>query len=73
VATASAREAPVREFRIDAGHSDVAFSIGFLGHPVRGRFDDIRGTIVYASGRPAASAISVVIAAKSIPRSRASR
>ena len=37
---------PVREFRIDAGHSDVAFSIGFLGHPVRGRFDDIRGTII---------------------------
>jgi polyisoprenoid-binding protein YceI len=65
-AIASAREAPVREFRIDAGHSDVAFSIGFLGHPVRGRFDDIRGTIVYASGKPAASAISVVIAAKSI-------
>ena len=22
----------VREFRIDAGHSDIAFSIGFLGH-----------------------------------------
>ena len=30
---------PVREYRIDTGHTDVAFSIGFLGHPVRGRFD----------------------------------
>jgi polyisoprenoid-binding protein YceI len=72
-AIASAREAPVREFRIDAGHSDVAFSIGFLGHPVRGRFDDIRGTIVYTSGKPAASAISVVIAAKSIATGSAHR
>ena len=73
VAVASARETPVREFRIDAGHSDVAFSIGFLGHPVRGRFDDIRGTIVYAAGKPAASAISVVIAAKSIATGSAHR
>jgi polyisoprenoid-binding protein YceI/phage terminase small subunit len=56
----------VREFRIDAGHSDVAFSIGFLGHPVRGRFDDVRGTIVYAPGNPAASGVTVVVGVKSI-------
>ena len=65
--------APVREFRIDAGHSDVAFSIGFLGHPVRGRFDDVRGTIVYAPGNAAASAITVVIGAKSIATGSAHR
>jgi polyisoprenoid-binding protein YceI len=58
--------APVREFRIDAGHSDVAFSIGFLGHPVRGRFSDIRGLIAYSAGNPSASAVTVVIGAKSI-------
>ncbi len=57
---------PVREFQIDAGHSDVAFSIGFLGRSVRGRFDDIRGTIVYAAGNPSASAVTVVIGVKSI-------
>jgi polyisoprenoid-binding protein YceI len=58
--------APIQEFRIDAGHSDVAFSIGFLGHPVRGRFDDIRGLIAYAPNDPSASAVSVVIGVKSI-------
>src|SRR4051812_20496228 len=57
---------PMREFRIDAGHSDVAFSIGFLGHPVRGRFDDIRGTIAYTDGAPAASGMTVMIGAKGI-------
>jgi polyisoprenoid-binding protein YceI len=73
VAFASAPEPTVREFRIDAGHSDIAFSIGFLGHPVRGRFDDIRGTIVYAAGKPAASAITVVIGARSIATGSAHR
>jgi polyisoprenoid-binding protein YceI len=58
--------APVREFRIDAGHSDVAFSVGFLGHPVRGRFSDIRGIIAYSPGNPAASSVTVVIGTKSI-------
>ena len=58
--------ASVREFRIDAGHSDIAFSIGFLGLPVRGRFSDIRGIIAYAAGNPSGSAVTVVIGAKSI-------
>src|SRR6476469_5052423 len=58
--------APVREFRIDAGHSDIAFSIGFLGHPVRGRFSDIRGIIAYSAGNPSGSAVTVVIGTKSI-------
>lgn len=60
---------PLREFRIDAGHSTAAFSIPFLGHPVRGRFDDVRGTIVYAPddrGEPGTSAITVVIRTASI-------
>ena len=64
---------PVREYRIDAGHTDVAFSIGFLGHPVRGRFDDVRGTIVYAPKNPEASAVTVVIAVKSISTGSAHR
>src|SRR6266702_1577449 len=63
----------VREFRIDAGHSEVGFSIGFLGHPVRGRFDDIRGTIACAAGNPGASSITVVIGANSINTGSAHR
>jgi polyisoprenoid-binding protein YceI len=73
LAVAIATSAPVREYRIDAGHSDIAFSIGFLGHPVRGRFDDVRGTIAYVANDPAASAITVVIAVKSIATGSAHR
>ena len=39
LAFSSAPLAP-RDFRIDAGHSDVSFSIGFLGRTVKGRFDN---------------------------------
>lgn len=59
----------LREFRVDAGHSMAAFAIPFLGHPVRGRFDDVRGTIVYApgpNGAPGASAVTIAIRAASI-------
>jgi polyisoprenoid-binding protein YceI len=64
-----APSAALREFRIDAGHSEASFSIGFLGRPIKGRFDDIRGALVYAptaSGAPGASAITAVIATASI-------
>jgi polyisoprenoid-binding protein YceI len=73
VASVMPPAAPFREFRIDAGHSDVAFSIGFLGHPVRGRFDDIRGTIIYSPTDVSASAISVVIGVKSLTTGSAHR
>jgi polyisoprenoid-binding protein YceI len=64
---------PAREYRIDAGHSDIAFSIGFLGHAVRGRFDGVKGTISYAANDPSASSITVVIATKSISTGSAHR
>jgi polyisoprenoid-binding protein YceI len=38
--------APPREFRIDAGHSTVEFEIPFLYGHVRGRFDDVRGSVL---------------------------
>jgi polyisoprenoid-binding protein YceI len=50
-----------REFRLDAGHSDVGFAIGFLGSTVRGRFDGLRGTILYDARDPARSAIAIAI------------
>jgi polyisoprenoid-binding protein YceI len=58
--------AQVREYRLDAGHSDVEFTIGFLGSKVRGRFDGLRGVIAYDRADPAKSSITVVIDAKSI-------
>lgn len=64
---------PLREFRVEASHSDVAFSIGFLGFPVRGRFDEIRGTIAYAEGNLPASSISLVIGTKSLKTGSAHR
>lgn len=62
-----------REYRIDAGHSDVEFSIGFLTGPVRGRFDDIRGVILYDPTIPESSSVTVVIGAKSIATGSAHR
>jgi len=62
-----------REFRLDAGHSQVAFSVGFLGHTVRGWFDDVRGAILYAVGAPESSSVTVVIATKSVSTGSAHR
>lgn len=62
-----AQPSPIfREYRIEAAHSLVGFSVDFLGHPVHGRFDEVRGLIVYVPGNPTASAVTVAIATKSI-------
>lgn len=66
----------IREFRVDAAHSRVAFSIGFLGHAVRGQFDDVQGTIVYAptsSGTLERSAVTIAIATRGINTGSAHR
>jgi polyisoprenoid-binding protein YceI len=55
-----------RDFRIESAHSNVGFSIGFLGFPVRGQFDDVRGVIAYRAGNPQQSSVSVVIPVKSL-------
>jgi polyisoprenoid-binding protein YceI len=65
--------APCREYRIEAAHSLVGFSVGFLGHPVHGRFDDVRGMIVYVPGDLTSSAVTVAIATKSINTGSAHR
>src|SRR3954471_15702614 len=62
-----------REYRLEAAHSLVGFSIGFLGHPVHGRFDDVRGTIVYVPQHPTSSSVTVAIATKSINTGSAHR
>jgi polyisoprenoid-binding protein YceI len=55
-----------REFQIEASHSTVGFSIGFVGLPVRGTFDDVSGTVFYAPKRPETSGVTVVIQTSSI-------
>ena len=65
--------AAFREYRIEAAHSMVGFSIDFLGHPVHGRFDDVRGMIVYAPGDVTASSVTVAIGTKSINTGSAHR
>ena len=73
VVVAMRAPAPFREYRIEAAHSMVGFSIGFLGHPVHGRFDDVRGMIVYASGNPTSSSVTVAVGTKSINTGSAHR
>ena len=68
-----AAQQPPRDFRVDAAHSTIGFSVGFLGFPVRGRFDDVHGTIAYVPGHLTASSVSVVISAKSISTGSAHR
>jgi polyisoprenoid-binding protein YceI len=65
--------AAFREYRVEAAHSLVGFTIGFLGHPVHGRFDDVRGMIVYSPGSLTASAVTVAITTKSINTGSAHR
>lgn len=56
----------LREFRIESAHSEIAFTINFLGHPVHGRFNDVRGTIAYVPGKPSASSVTAAMSTSSI-------
>jgi polyisoprenoid-binding protein YceI len=66
LATATAVRGQTREFRVDGGHSDIEFTIGFLGTAVRGRFDNLRGTLLYDDRDPSRSAIAVAIDMRSL-------
>jgi polyisoprenoid-binding protein YceI len=70
---AQAPAAPPPEYRIDAGHSRVEFSVPFLYLPVRGRFNGVRGTLLYDPVRPERSSVSAVIEVKSIDTGSAHR
>jgi polyisoprenoid-binding protein YceI len=65
-ATARAPAFP-RRFAIDASHSEIGFTISFMGmSKVRGAFGAVRGSIMYAEADPARSSVSVVIPVSSI-------
>ena len=56
-----------QRFSIDASHSQIGFTVGFMGmSKVRGAFSGVDGTLMYVDGDPAHSSISVVIAANTI-------
>jgi polyisoprenoid-binding protein YceI len=57
---------PPRDFLMEYQHSYVAFEIGFMGFPVRGRFNEPRATIAYVDGDLEKSSVSVAIVAKTI-------
>lgn len=57
------------EFRIDAGHSTIEFEIPFMYSHVRGRFDDVAGSVLLAdppAGGAARSSAMAVIRTASI-------
>ena len=56
----------LEEYRLDAGHSIIEFSIGFAFSRVKGRFTAAKGTILYDNASPARSSITIVIDSKSI-------
>lgn len=56
-----------RAYRLDASHSDVGFAVGFMhGMQVRGRFDELRGTLLLDAAHPDRSSVSMVVGVKSI-------
>jgi polyisoprenoid-binding protein YceI len=61
------RAAPrFQEYRLDAGHSIIEFSIGFAFSRIKGRFTNATGTILYDSLQPAQSSITIIIESKSL-------
>jgi polyisoprenoid-binding protein YceI len=62
----ASKPARIQEYRLDAGHSIIEFSIGFAFSRIKGRFTSSNGTIVYDTVDPARSSITVVIDSKSI-------
>lgn len=62
-----------REFRLDAGHSDIGFSIGFMMSTVRGRFDGLRGSLFVDEKNPANSSVTFLIQVMSINTGSAHR
>lgn len=64
--TLTSRPPRIQEYRLDAGHSIIEFSIGFAFSRIKGRFTSSNGNIVYDTVDPSKSSITVVIDSKSI-------
>ncbi len=58
---------PAEKFDVDVAHSEIGFSIRFMGlTDVRGRFKEFRGTIMYVAADPAQSTVTMLIRSQSI-------
>jgi polyisoprenoid-binding protein YceI len=57
---------PLREYRVDFGHSILEFSIKFAFIRIEGRFTDGNGILLYDAAAPANSSITLVLDAKTI-------
>ena len=55
-----------QEYAIDAGHSIVEFSIGFAFSRIKGRFTQVKGTILYDPADVAKSSVTVIIETNSL-------
>ena len=62
----AAQTSGLQDYRLDAGHSIIEFSIPFAFSRIKGRFTDATGTILYDSSGLAHSSITVVIQTKSL-------
>ncbi|MGH2610663.1 MAG: YceI family protein, partial [Tepidiformaceae bacterium] len=67
LAASSGSKLPAEKFDIDRAHSEIGFTIRFMGlSDVRGHFKDFAGTIMYVEDDVSRSTVSVLIKAKSI-------
>ena len=55
-----------QEYAIDAGHSIVEFSIGFAFSRIKGRFTQVKGTILYDQADISKSSVTVIIETNSL-------
>jgi len=68
-----ATSAPAAEWKVDASHTSVAFSISHLFTSVQGRFDSFDGTIDFDPDDPSATVVRGKVAAESINTNNAKR
>ena len=68
-----ATSAPAAEWKVDASHTSVAFSVSHLFTSVQGRFDSFDGTIDFDPDDPSATVVRGKVAAESINTNNAKR
>ena len=68
-----ATSAPAAEWKVDASHTSIAFSVSHLFTSVQGRFDSFDGTIDFDPDDPSATVVRGKVAAESINTNNAKR
>ena len=53
-------------FKIDPVHSSVVFSVTYLGTNFYGRFNDVKGTVVFDKADPSKSSVELTIPVESV-------